>query len=183
MASTKSPRQDTQRQASADWLQRVQPIWQGMSARERIMVAAALGTVLLAVLWWVAIAPAWRTLQAAPAQHLAIDAKLERLGQWSAEARGLNELPIGPVPPRNVVTATLQSSAQTLGAGTKISITGERAMVQLGPTDAPTLARWLSQMRINARVLPINADVKRVGERWTGSLELTGPGLREDGPR
>lgn len=178
-----SPSAPTGTSAARAWRNKTLSVWQGMSARERVMVGTAFTLILLALLWWVAIAPAWRTLQAAPAQHQALDAKLLRIQAWSAEAEGLKSLPIGPVPPRNVVMATLQSSTKSLGAGAQLSINGERALVQVPPTDASSFARWLSQVRINARVLPVSADLKRVGDRWTGRLELAGPGLSEGGAR
>ena len=63
----------------------LQDRWKALAPREQNLVLAAGTVVALALLWWVAVAPALGTLRAAPARHAALDAQLQRMPciQWS----------------------------------------------------------------------------------------------------
>ncbi|GAA6143295.1 type II secretion system protein GspM [Hydrogenophaga sp. 5NK40-0174] len=154
---------------------------QGMNQRERVMVGVAAALVAGALLWVVLIAPAIRTLQSAPEQHASLDATLERMQRWAEQAEAIKSVPTGDVPARGKVLAAIQGSRSTLGEGSVVTVNGDRAVVQLGPTNAQAFARWLSQMRVNARVVPVEAQIRRVGRNWTGRIELAGPGLSGGG--
>ena len=58
----------------------LQQRWKALAPREQNLVLAASAIVALALLWWVALAPALKTLRTAPARHAA-------LAQWLAQAR------------------------------------------------------------------------------------------------
>ena len=70
-------------------------------------------------------------------------------------------------------------ATQALGGGATLTMQGDRAMVTLQGVDPTALARWLQQVRINARVLPITAKLQRNGSpaQWSGQIVLGGPGL------
>ncbi|BEP63345.1 hypothetical protein GmRootV213_38990 [Variovorax sp. V213] len=53
--------------------------WASLDLRERRMVAIAATLVVLALLWWIALAPALRTLAAARAEHARLDAQLQQM--------------------------------------------------------------------------------------------------------
>jgi len=53
--------------------------WAALAMRERQMVGGAIALVALALLWWIALAPALRTLAAAPAEHAQLDAQLQQM--------------------------------------------------------------------------------------------------------
>jgi general secretion pathway protein M len=61
-----------------NWLESLEARWQAwwpeLESREQRLIGAAAALVLLALLWWVALAPALRTLSAAPAEHARLDA-------------------------------------------------------------------------------------------------------------
>ncbi|MGV2482088.1 UNVERIFIED_CONTAM: type II secretion system protein M, partial [Salmonella enterica subsp. enterica serovar Weltevreden] len=67
--------------------------WALLAPREQMLVGTAGVLVLLALLWWLALAPALQTLRSAPARHAALDAELQRMLQLQAEARQLQALP------------------------------------------------------------------------------------------
>ena len=55
------------------WRRALQQRWQALADRERLLLMLG-GTVLgLALLWWVGLAPAWRTVRAAPQKIEALD--------------------------------------------------------------------------------------------------------------
>ena len=53
--------------------------WAALAPREQALVAAAVALVALALLWWVALAPALATLRSADAQHRALDNQLQHM--------------------------------------------------------------------------------------------------------
>ncbi|MFT4243411.1 MAG: type II secretion system protein GspM, partial [Acidovorax sp.] len=67
--------------------------WQALAPREQALVLSAAALVALALLWWLAVAPALATLRAAPARHAALDAELQRMQTLQAEARQLQAAP------------------------------------------------------------------------------------------
>ena len=98
--------------------------WSAFAPRERRLLAIG-GTVLAAfVVWAVAIAPAWRTLQSAPVQLDALDLQLQRMQGLAAEAATLRA--VAPVPAAQA-QAALTAATERLGAPGKLSLQGERA--------------------------------------------------------
>ncbi|WP_225981021.1 type II secretion system protein GspM, partial [Paracidovorax avenae] len=75
--------------ASASRAEALRARWKTLAPREQSLVLAAGTVVAVALLWWVALAPALRTLREAPAQHAALDAQLQRmqayLDRWEAD--------------------------------------------------------------------------------------------------
>ena len=52
--------------------------WQTLAPREQHLVRAAALLVALALLWWLALAPALHTLRSAPARHAALTRNCSR---------------------------------------------------------------------------------------------------------
>ena len=67
--------------------------WQTLAPREQNLVRAAVALVVLALLWWLALAPALQTLRTAPARHATLDAQLQRMQALQAEAQQLQGAP------------------------------------------------------------------------------------------
>ena len=61
------------------WLSPWRARWQALGARERRGLAVAAWVLGLFLLWALAIAPAWRTVRAAPAQLDRLDAQLQQM--------------------------------------------------------------------------------------------------------
>lgn len=133
--------------------------WKALAPREQQLVLAAGALVALALLWWVALAPALGTLRTAPERHAALDAQLQRMQSLQAEALQLQSSP------RNTpgdAAATLRSSlTQRLGASAQLNLLGDRATVTLKGAPADALAQWLAQARSNALAVPVEARLTR----------------------
>ncbi len=70
--------------------------WGAMSARERLLTTAAVVLVLGALLWLLAIRPAWRTLQTAPARIALQQQALQGLQQDAQQIAALRNAPAAP---------------------------------------------------------------------------------------
>jgi general secretion pathway protein M len=133
--------------------------WASLAGREKTMVVSAGLVMGLALLWWVALAPALQTLRAADAQHAQVDAQLQSMRLLAAEANALRgQRALG----YEESLRNLESSIkQTFGAGAVLSVSDARASLTLKGVSADALAQWLSQARINARVVPSEARLLR----------------------
>lgn len=148
--------------------------WAQLAPRERAMVAGAGGIVLVALLWWIAFAPAIATLRTADAQHRALDAQLANMQRLQAQAKAMQALPRqNPEEAMRQLEATIR---QQLGSSARYSIAADRVTVSLTNTPAPALAQWLAQVRTNARAIPGEAKLTRnAGGGWDGSVVLMLP--------
>ncbi len=133
--------------------------WVSLAAREQLLVGGAALLLVLALLWWFAIAPALKTLRSAPAQHAQIDTQLQSMRSLADEATSLRA--------QRTLTydealRNLENSVkQSLGASASLSVSDSRASLTLKGVNADALAQWLSQARINARVVPTEARLQR----------------------
>lgn len=168
----------------------LQARWAGLAPRERQALSIAAGTVALALVWWVLLAPALQTLRAAPARHAALDQQLQRMQLLEAEALRLqSDLPApitesaGALPAArpDLQRALQESVSNQLGAGARLVLQGERAQLTLKNVAAPALAAWLGQARQNLKVnvlemrLTVTAGPAQAGAgepHWDGSLVL-----------
>ena len=166
--------------------------WQALAPREQTLVLAAGGLIALALLWWLAVAPALATLRTAPARHAQLDAQLQHMHRLRAEAQHLQS---APNPARGDTVGALRTAlAQRLGNTAQLNVVGDRATVTLKGAPAGALGQWLAQARSNARAAPIEARLARsaatsantaapatlgnpaaAAPRWDGSLVLALP--------
>lgn len=170
--------------------------WTGLAPRERQALLLAASTLVLALLWWVLLAPALQTLRLAPAQHAALDQQLQRMQRLQAEALRLQaDLPppaaAGALPRAqpDIPRSLQESVSQQLGAGAQLALQGERAQLTLKSVPAHALAGWLTQTRQNLKVgviemrltvakpaAPAQATQARANDpQWDGSLVLSLP--------
>ena len=147
--------------------------WQGMSGRERRMVGATMALVLLAVLWWLALSPALRVLRSAPQQIEALDQQLQTMQQLAAEAGAIQSRP--PMAREASLRALEASVRQRLGTAPQVRVAGDRATVVLQGVPPQALAQWLSQVRTGARVVPVQAQLRRGAQGWDGTVVLDLP--------
>ncbi|MGA8514811.1 MAG: type II secretion system protein GspM [Burkholderiaceae bacterium] len=133
--------------------------WNGLAAREQSMLSVAAVVIGLALLWLVAMAPALQTLRTAQAQHAQVDAQLQSMQALAAQAKVLRTQ-------RSLSNEesqrNLESSVkQTFGANASLAVNDGRANLTLKGVNPDALALWLSQARINARVVPSEARLLR----------------------
>ena len=155
---------------------------QSLQPRERLAVGLAAGVVTLYLLWAVALAPALASLRAAPERHRAADAQLADMRALASQAQALLGQRGALAPSRaDALRALDLATQQTLGASTRVAVVGNRATVTVDAATPEALARWLSQARLNARLLPVETRLARSGEgaalRWSGNVVLSGPSL------
>lgn len=148
--------------------------WEALAPREQALVAAAGVLVALALLWWVALAPAIGTLRAAEEQHRTLDAQLLQMRRLQAQAQAMKSQPrLSHAESLRQLEATIR---EQLGLTARYTIAGERVTITLANTPAAALAQWLSQVRTNARAIPGEARLARnPSGGWDGTLVLTLP--------
>ena len=154
--------------------------WAARDPRERRLILLAASVVGLALLWWVGLAPALRTLREAPAQRTALQAQAQQMQQLKVEANALKAMP--RMGHDEALRALEASTQQRLGAQGQMSVIGDRVTVTLKEAPAGALANWLSDARVNARATPVEARLSRVGDAspgapvlWSGTLTLSLP--------
>ena len=156
-------------------LQTVRLRWGMLGARDRYGVYLVAAVIGLAVLWWLLLAPALRTLRSADAEHHRLDAQLQRMQGLQARAQALQAQP--KTKRDDAVRALDQTVKQRLGANAQVNVTGEQATLMLKGVPAESLLQLLSQARINARATPKEARLTRSNTAtaqalWDGTLIL-----------
>ncbi|MDM0114497.1 type II secretion system protein GspM [Variovorax sp. J22R133] len=171
--------------------------WTELAPRERRMVSIAVTVIVVALLWWVALAPAIRTLSAAPAEHARLDTQLQQMRTLQAQAKDLQAQPRANRADavralETAVSAGLGPTAQVQNSGG-----GEAVSVSVRGASAEALAQWLAQARGNARAVPREIHLTRSKEapaatakdaaaddsssskvRWDGTLSMSLPAAR-----
>jgi general secretion pathway protein M len=155
------------------WAQR----WQAMASRERLLVGAAVALIVVALLWWVGLAPALSKLQQAQRLGPQLDAQLQLMraqAQEAAALKGQRQLSY------DESLRSLEASIKTLGAGATLSVSDARANVSIKATSGDALAQWLAQVRANARLVPAELRLQRTNTAsdaaaWDGSIVLSLP--------
>ena len=137
----------------------LQARWKALAPRERNLVLAAVAVVALALLWWLALAPALATLRAAPARHAELDAQVQRMQALQAEAQQLQSAPRSS--PADSVGTLRAALTQRLGTTGQLNVVGDRVTVVLKGAPADGLAPWLAQARSNAHASPVEARLVR----------------------
>lgn len=156
---------------SSAWREALSQRWRAMAERERSGLIVAGTMLVLALLWGVGLAPAWRTVRAAPAQIEALDLQLQEMQRLAAEAKALRAVP--PVPAAQA-QAALVAAAQRLGDKARLNLQGERAVLQISRLRGDELARWLAEVRLSARARAVEAQITRTPQGdYSGSVVLS----------
>ena len=147
--------------------------WAALAPREQYALAAVLFMVGLFIVWSTLIQPAWRTVRDAPAAIDQIDAQLQDMQRLAAEIRELRATaPVSAAQAGEALTA----ATTRLGEAGKIALRGERAVLTLTRASAEGLRAWLIEARSAARARPIELQLQRTPQGYSGSLTVTLPG-------
>ncbi|HEU4459201.1 MAG TPA: type II secretion system protein M [Methylibium sp.] len=146
--------------------------WRGLAPRERLLVGGAATLIALALVWMVAIQPAWRSLDQTPAQLDAVELQLQHMQRLANESRELRGLP--KVQPSQA-EAALRGATERLGANAKLTITGDRATLSLSGISGEALVAWLGEVRSAARARPEEAKLSRGAGGYSGTVVLSLP--------
>ncbi|WP_439517829.1 type II secretion system protein GspM [Hydrogenophaga sp.] len=150
-----------------------------LAPRERRAVVIAAWVLGLGLVWWLAVAPALDTLFQANARHARLDAQLAQMQRMATAADALRGQNTALPPSRDEVLRTLEVATNGLGGTAQLSVLGDRATVTLRNTQPDALAQWLAQVRINARLIPLQSQLTRDpgSPGWSGTVVFTGPSL------
>lgn len=147
--------------------------WAALAPRERLALGAALSVVALFLVWIGLIQPAWRSVRAAPALHDQLDMQLQQVQRLAAESRELRAA--APVSAAQSAEA-LKAATNRLGEAGKLNLRGDRAVLNLNNASSEGLRGWLSEARSAARVRPVEMQLQRSPQGYSGSLTVQLPG-------
>lgn len=147
--------------------------WGGLAPRERTLVGLGAAALLLLATWTLAVQPAWRTLRDAPARQARLDAQWQAMQRMAEETRELRALP--PVA-RAQAASALKSASDRLGEQGRLSLQGERAVLTLNGASTSQLRAWLAEVRSGARARPVEANLTRGAEGYSGTVVVALPG-------
>ena len=140
------------------WKTHGQARWQGLSARERLLVSVLLGLFGIWLFVSIAVSPALRTLNSAEQQRAEV---AQQVAQMRALQQGAQELQKTKPLSRDESIRGLQSITPTGNPALQMTIQGDRVLVQLRNLSASQLASWLAQARSNAQALPDEVHISR----------------------
>jgi general secretion pathway protein M len=142
--------------------------WQALAARERLAVAAAAALVGLWLVFAIAVQPAWRTIRDTPKQIDALDVQLQAMQRLAAETNELRT--VSPVGTTQQQDALLAATARLGPEKARITMQGDRATLTLTGITGAQLREWLGEVRSGARVRPIETQLSRGPNGYTGTL-------------
>ena len=146
--------------------------WRALGTRERRGIVFAAWALGLLLLWGLAIAPAWRTVRAAPGQLDLLDAQLQQMQRLANEARELRAIaPLGAAQ----AGAALRAATEPLGSAGRLQMAGDRATLSLTGINGTQLREWLTEARSAARARPLEANLTRGPQGYSGSIVVALP--------
>jgi general secretion pathway protein M len=133
-------------------------------------VGAAAAVVGLFLVWLVLVQPAWRTVREAPAKLDKLDGQLQQMERLAAESRDLrNATP----PPLAQAQAALRSATERLGEQhARLNQQGDRAILTVTNVSGEQLRGWLAEARSGARARPIEAQIGRNPQGFSGTITV-----------
>jgi general secretion pathway protein M len=139
------------------WQNTWQSSWRQRSPREQQLLLVGSLVLTGAAIWSLALAPALRTWQEAPAKQAQLDEQSQRMRQLQAQAQSLQK---PQTLSRAEASQWLEKNLSDLGPNAQIQLQDDRATLRLQAAPADALARWLRQARENAQALPLQADMQ-----------------------
>lgn len=152
--------------------------WQQLAPREQSLISIAALLLAVLVVWWVLVSPALRVVRQSDQQTQTLQARLQRMQSLQAQAQALQGRPV--IGFDEAVRALERVTQDTLADTARLTLVGERASVTVQGSSADALSQWLTQARLNARAVPLEAQLQREdsdqGAVWRGTLVLDLPG-------
>jgi general secretion pathway protein M len=144
--------------------------WRALSQRDRGLARLMLLVLAAFLLWVVAIQPAWRTLRDAPARIEALEVQTQTMRAQASEARDLRAAPALSVA---ASTQALKAASDRLGKSGRLSLQGDRAVLTLTGASSEQLREWLAEARSGARARPVEAQLSRNAQGYSGTVVLS----------
>lgn len=165
--------------------------WQSLQKRERTLVAVATSVVVLALVWLVAIAPAWRVYTSYASSSQALERQVQQMQAMrqyalQMQAELASSTAGGSASPTAMAKAIETSAQRLLGTKTPIPLVGDRVTVRFQNVAAPQLLQWLQQVRESTRAQAAQVQLNRVANgapaagvantaAWSGQVVLALP--------
>ncbi len=150
--------------------QQARVYWRSRAPRERQLLALAFVAVLLFAGWSVLVQPAWRTVRSAPAQLDQLDHQVQQMQAAAAEVQALRAVP-AVAPPQAALA--LKAATERLGDKARLSLQGDRAILTLSGIGPEALRGWLNEARSGARARPIEAQLMRAAQGYSGTITVS----------
>jgi general secretion pathway protein M len=153
----------------APWLDAAQQQWQQLGPRDRRALLWCGALVALALLWWVALAPAISTWRQAPARIDSAQQTLLRLQDMAQEAQALQSQ--AREPGAGTPLERLRQASTMLGSAADINAQGDALVVSVIGVKPEALSSWLAQVRLNARLKPAQVRWQAADDGlWSGTV-------------
>ena len=123
--------------------------WLGLGRRERAMAAVAAAFALLAVLYLVALEPAWKTRARLDAELPRLRAQAEEIQALAQEAKRLTSRGMAVESAAAAKAALEQALAQANLGGARVAVLDERR-ISVSAKDVP-VSQWLAWAEQSAR--------------------------------
>lgn len=157
------------------WQHTLKARWAALGLREQRGLTLAATVLAAALLWSLALAPAWRTLKGADAQNAQLAASAERMQALQARARMLQAQPVVAAAE---VQKALQDATRALGQAASLQVLGDVATITLKQVSAPQLSAWLAA-DAGGSPKPVEVHLRReagkAGPLWSGTVVLRLP--------
>jgi len=144
--------------------------WRSLALREKRLFLAGTAVLGLYLAWAVAVQPAWRTIVRANAERDALEAQWQTMQRLAEEAQQLRGAPRVSQPQ---AVAALEAATARLGPAGRLSLQGERAVLTLNGVGTGALRAWLAEARTGARARPLEANLARAAQGYSGTLVVT----------
>ncbi len=143
-----------------------------LSPREQSGIRWALAVLAAAVLWWIAIAPAWQVLQNGQAQASALAQQHAEMLALQAQAQQLqSSTRLGT----EAAVQALNSVCAQMGDKVKCSRQAQRMTVDVKGISPQALAQAWTQGRSQAQAVVLESHLQRQGQGWDGQWIWTLP--------
>lgn len=159
----------TATEAAGDWRAQARRLWKARTRSERRALSLLAAVILLFLGWLLLVQPALRVARDAPAQIDRLEAELQQVQRLAAETaslRGTSTLAPGQA------TAALRATTDRLGDKGKLTLQGDRATLTLSGVSPEALRAWLVEARAAARTRPVEAQLTRSAQGYSGSVVL-----------
>jgi general secretion pathway protein M len=141
-------------------INQVRQWWLGLARRERVLVAGAASVVVTALVYLLAVEPAWlmrtRALQSLPR----LQEQLSELEALREEVRLLRQQGFGTQSAEALRNAA-QSSLERTGLTAAIQLEGRRLVLRASAVAAAAWFNWMERFSREARVRVVQARVTR----------------------
>jgi general secretion pathway protein M len=152
------------------WQQLLKARWTTLAAREQRGVLLAGAVLGAALVWFIALAPALRSLKTVAAQSAALGADIDSMQSLQVRAKALQSKPA--LAPQESLQ-TLQTAATKLGAAVSLQVVGGQATLTIKKLSALQLGLWLAPQTgpgLNPTEAHLKRDTGSVEPVWSGTL-------------